>query len=156
MEDGIVMEEDIGGSEWKLISLFAVLDGHGGPECMEYMRDNLVDKVKEWTKLLDEAGDVNEMLKILMNKTFFELDYEFYKKYPDIAGACGCTALVLLIIESKAYVFSVGDCKGYLYRNDVLFQLNLEHLPVPPHRRRPEATSGTVLRTQGASSSTTD
>jgi len=25
-----VIEEDIGGSEWKLISLFAVLDGHGG------------------------------------------------------------------------------------------------------------------------------
>jgi hypothetical protein len=31
MEDGIVIEEDIGGSEWKLISLFAVFDGHGGP-----------------------------------------------------------------------------------------------------------------------------
>lgn len=34
MEDGLVIEEDIGGSEWKLISLFAVFDGHGGPECM--------------------------------------------------------------------------------------------------------------------------
>jgi hypothetical protein len=32
--------------------------------------------------LLDEAGDLNEMMKVLMNKTFFELDYEFYKKYP--------------------------------------------------------------------------
>lgn len=31
MEDGLIMEEDVGGSEWKLISLFAVLDGHGGP-----------------------------------------------------------------------------------------------------------------------------
>lgn len=32
--------------------------------------------------MIDEAGDINEMIKILMNKTFFELDYEFYKKYP--------------------------------------------------------------------------
>lgn len=31
MEDGLLIEEDVGGSEWKLISLFAVLDGHGGP-----------------------------------------------------------------------------------------------------------------------------
>ena len=31
MEDAYVIEEDVGGSEWKLISLFAVLDGHGGP-----------------------------------------------------------------------------------------------------------------------------
>ena len=82
MEDGLIVEEDIVGSEWKLISLFAIFDGHGGPECMSYIKDNLIDKIKGWTQLLDEAGDLNEMVKILMNKTFFELDYEFYKKYP--------------------------------------------------------------------------
>jgi serine/threonine protein phosphatase PrpC len=65
-----------------------------------------------------------------MNKTFFELDFEFYKKYPDLAQTCGATGLVCLIIESKVYVFSIGDCKGYTYRNDVLFQLNLDHIPV--------------------------
>lgn len=59
-----------------------MLDGHGGPECMEYMRDNIVAKIREWTKLLDEAGDINKMLELLMNKTFYELDYEFHKKYP--------------------------------------------------------------------------
>ena len=75
MEDGLIIEEDIGGSQWKLISLFAVFDGHGGPECMEYMRDNLVKKVREWTPHLDEAADINEMVRILMSKTFYELDY---------------------------------------------------------------------------------
>lgn len=45
-EDGLIIEEDIGGSEWKLISLFGVFDGHGGPECMEYIRDNLVAKIR--------------------------------------------------------------------------------------------------------------
>lgn len=79
MEDAVIMEEDIGGSEWKLISLFAVLDGHGGPECMLFVRDRLVLKIREWTKLLDETGDLNEMVKVLMNRTFYELDYEFYK-----------------------------------------------------------------------------
>ena len=53
MEDGLLIEEDIGGSEWKLISLFAVFDGHGGSECMEYIKENLIEKVKEWTPLLD-------------------------------------------------------------------------------------------------------
>ena len=57
------------------------------------------------------------MIKILMNKTFFELDYDFHQKYPEISLACGATVLVTLIIESKVYVFSVGDCKGYLFRN---------------------------------------
>lgn len=42
---------------------------------MRFMCDNLVSKIREWTQLLDEAGDINEMVKILMNKTFYELDY---------------------------------------------------------------------------------
>ena len=84
-EDGILIQEDIGGSEWKLISLFAVLDGHGGVECMKFVKDNLVRKIREWTPLLDEAGDLNEMVRVLMNKTFYELDHEFYKKDPDVA-----------------------------------------------------------------------
>lgn len=71
MEDGLLIEEDVGGSEWKLISLFAVFDGHGGPECMRFLKENLIGKIREWTNLLDEAGDLNEMVKVLMNKTFF-------------------------------------------------------------------------------------
>jgi serine/threonine protein phosphatase PrpC len=70
------------------------------------------------------------MVKILMNKTFFELDYEFYKKYPDKSMVCGATGLIMFVIESKIYVFSLGDCRGFLFRNEVLFQLNLPHLPV--------------------------
>ena len=52
-----------------------------------------------------------------MNKTFFELDYEFYKKYPELSLTCGCTCIVMLVIESKVYTFHVGDCKSYLFRN---------------------------------------
>ena len=43
---------------------------------------------------------------------------------------CGCTGLVSLIIESKVYTFHVGDCKSYLSRNDVLYKMNIDHLPV--------------------------
>jgi serine/threonine protein phosphatase PrpC len=119
------------------------------------VRAGLVESVKEWTKLLDEAGDLNEMMKILMNKTFFELDYEFYKKFPEVAMTCGATAIVMVIVESRAYVFSVGDCKGYLFRNDVLYQLNLDHLPVRYLPLRVAGTSVCGSRTRGVSSSTT-
>jgi serine/threonine protein phosphatase PrpC len=71
MEDAFLIEEDVGGSEWKLISLFAVFDGHGGPECMQFLKTSLLPKIREWANLLDEAGDLNEMVKVLMNKTFF-------------------------------------------------------------------------------------
>ena len=48
--------------------------------------------------MIDEAGDINEMIKILMNRTFFELDYEFYKKYPELSMTCGATGLLILIV----------------------------------------------------------
>lgn len=60
----------------------------------------------------------------------------------------------MLIIESKVYVFSLGDCKGYTFRNDVLFQLNLDHLPVIPTLCRAEATNVFELRMLVASSNT--
>ena len=45
MEDGLVIEEDIGGSEWKLISLFAVFDGHGGRE-ISYKLHSIIPNVR--------------------------------------------------------------------------------------------------------------
>lgn len=43
---------------------------------------------------------------------------------------CGATGLLLLVIDSKAYVFNLGDNKGLLYRKDKLFQLSIDHIPV--------------------------
>lgn len=70
------------------------------------------------------------MLRLLMSKTFYELDYEFYQKYPEIAGTCGATLLVLLIIDSKAYVFNLGDNRGLLYRDEQIFKMSIDHIPV--------------------------
>lgn len=42
---------------------------------MKFFRDNLLHKIREWTPMLDEAGDLNEMVKVLMNRTLFQLDY---------------------------------------------------------------------------------
>lgn len=75
MEDAYLIEEDVGGSEWKIISLFAVMDGYGGAECAQFIKQKLLPKIREWTPLLDEAGDLNAMVKLLMFKTFYEIDY---------------------------------------------------------------------------------
>lgn len=44
--------------------------------------------------------------------------------------SCGATALILLIIDSKAYVFNLGDNKGIIRRSDHLYQLSIDHIPV--------------------------
>lgn len=65
-----------------------------------------------------------------MFKTFYELDYEFYEKYPEIAGTCGTTLLLMVIIDSKIYVFNLGDNKGLIYRDEQVYQLSIDHIPV--------------------------
>lgn len=68
---------------------------------------------------------------------------------------CGCTAVVMLVIESKVYTFHVGDCKSYLFRNEVLYKMNIDHLPVTPHPCRAEETNATGLKLQEGSCNTT-
>ena len=96
------------------------------------------------------------MVKVLMNKTFFELDYEFYQEYGELAMTCGCTAIVMLIIESKVYTFHVGDCKSYLFRDEILYKMNIDHLPVKPHLFRVEAMNAIESKLQAGSCNMTD
>lgn len=35
----------------------------------------------------------------------------------------------MLTIEKRVYCFHIGDCKGYLFRKDVLYQMNIDHIP---------------------------
>jgi serine/threonine protein phosphatase PrpC len=59
MEDALVIEEDLGGSEWKLMSAFCVIDGHGGSEAAEFIKQNLKGKLQGWSKMLDSVADIN-------------------------------------------------------------------------------------------------
>lgn len=61
---------------------------------------------------------------------------------------CGCTMLVMLIIESKVYTFHVGDCKSFLFRNDILYKMNIDHLPVTMKLFRVEEMRGIVSKQQ--------
>lgn len=42
---------------------------------------------------------------------------------------CGATVLTMITIGSRVFIFSLGDCKGYIFRKESLFQLNIEHKP---------------------------
>lgn len=59
---------------------------------------------------------------------------------------CGCTALVSLIIERKIYTFHLGDCKSFLFRNQVLYKMNIDHLPVGMSLIRAGGTKGIGLK----------
>lgn len=36
----------------------------------------------------------------------------------------------MLVVDSKAYIINLGDNRGYLYRDDQMYKLSIDHIPV--------------------------
>jgi serine/threonine protein phosphatase PrpC len=63
------------------VTYYAVFDGHGGPNCANYLRDNLHLEIKK--QFLDnidgikESDDLNESLVNCINRSFEETDSKY-------------------------------------------------------------------------------
>lgn len=98
------------------------------------MKDNLHIELKKC--LLDqvegikEAADLNEALHNCIVKSFEIADKKFKELYPDLANACGSTAIVCLILGNKLVCANVGDARAILCRNGKALDLSMDHKAV--------------------------
>jgi serine/threonine protein phosphatase PrpC len=46
MEDTYIISQDLGIEDYLKVSLFAVIDGHGGDYCAHYLRQRLEDELR--------------------------------------------------------------------------------------------------------------
>jgi serine/threonine protein phosphatase PrpC len=104
--------------------MFWVADGHGGRECVDYLAENLQPLVLENLRLIDSVKNLCEGVKILIEKTFYQLDFGFYQKYKEAALVSGATLLMVLIIGCRVFVINLGDCVGTLGKVNKLVKLN--------------------------------
>ena len=81
MEDTYQIVQDMLIDEETSVTYYAVFDGHGGPDCATYLRDNLHHELKK--QFLDnidgikESDDLNESLINCVNRAFEETDMKF-------------------------------------------------------------------------------
>lgn len=63
------------------VTYYAVFDGHGGPDCANYLRDNLhIEIKKQFLDNIDgikESDDLNESLVNCINRSFEETDAKY-------------------------------------------------------------------------------
>ena len=63
------------------VTYYAVFDGHGGPDCANFLRDNLHLELKKiFLDNIDgikESDDVNESLVNCINRAFEETDGKY-------------------------------------------------------------------------------
>lgn len=151
MEDGHIACPEIAAvRQWgfsvqpaKPVALFAVFDGHGGPEaslfCVENFPPILASVCPSLSSLDLRNPTDQEALKEALKKAFVRLDEAFLEvalddllPQPSLAG---CTACVVLVCEQGYVVANLGDSRVALCRNGTAIHWTVDHKPSDPAER---------------------
>lgn len=109
-------------------NLFAVCDGHGGSETVEFVKNNLPQALarndhfgKDWCRALSES--------------YLQVDSTLLAaKNAKISGAC---VLVAIITETRLFVANAGDCRAVLLPSDQdhVLQITVDHKASNAHEK---------------------
>jgi serine/threonine protein phosphatase PrpC len=115
MEDTGIMIPDLT-SNYK-VNLFCILDGHGGSEVVNFVKERLPELIKNNISNLTP-------IKETINNSFNKIDEEL--KFYD-SDYTGSTATLVIISDNKIYCGNVGDSKSYLINNEKVIQISTDH-----------------------------
>jgi hypothetical protein len=85
MEDTYLLIHDLGLDECLKISLYAVIDGHGGDQCAHYLRkhfeNELLKNLSNYKTgiLAAQTININQCISECITKSFINLDENFFK-----------------------------------------------------------------------------
>ncbi len=145
MEDehlAVAFNLNVGGKDYP-IQLFGIFDGHGGPNASRFVRDHLVEKLKETLKeynprKITEAG-VWKALKMACVR--------LNRDYRTLRHTDGTTATVALILDNYLYAANVGDSRTILDNAGTPMQLTEDAKPNDArYRKGIEHRGGRVLQ----------
>ncbi|GMH43629.1 hypothetical protein BSKO_11551 [Bryopsis sp. KO-2023] len=109
---------------------FAVLDGHQGVDCAEYVKGRLwpilTERLPEtlpssWEG--EDAAKFGEAIRVAILKAFDEVDEGWY----DEKKLSGTTATVALLADRFLTVANVGDSSGMLYTESQKIEMTKSH-----------------------------
>ena len=136
MEDTYLIVNDLGIEEFMKISMYAIIDGHGGDWCAHYIRKRLPNELR---KQLDDPilgfknckdVSINECITNVFKRTFKEIDEGYYIDMKDVAQKCGAAVCVVLIIGNRIFSANVGDSRAVLCRSGQALNLSNDHKTV--------------------------
>ncbi|MCO5552731.1 hypothetical protein L7F22_006248 [Adiantum nelumboides] len=118
-------------------SFYGVFDGHEGRSAAEFVRDKLLNFVRQ---------DVDFPLSVekVLQNAYLQTDAAFAEAC--LLGECvssGTTALTVLVLGREVYVANAGDCRAILSRKGKAKEMSRDHKP-DAERARIEAQGGFV------------
>jgi len=136
MEDEDILLQDLAASNWRHCSFFGVYDGHGGRDCVSFVRQRL--HVNVFTALhakggLDKSACVHHDMLDSLRQGFRETDKQFLERSQvpggNVNGASGSAAVVACIVGGWIWCANLGDSRALLCRDGRAIQLSLDHKP---------------------------
>lgn len=131
-------------------SLFAIFDGHGGPEvakfCQKHFAKQLVQSV-HWAHSRYEEALRHTFLKMdeLLATANGQKELKVLKLRNGQPSRAGCTALVVLIKGNTLYVANAGDSRAVLFKDKQVLRLSEDHSTTRPgEAERIEAAGGFI------------
>ena len=119
---------------------FGVYDGHGGSGCSLYLKNNLHNYIKQFSKEGIENA-INEVEENFIKKEALDEKGEI----KDQSGSCG---IIAMIQKNKCIISNVGDSRLVLYKNNSVFFCTEDHKPGSKvEKERIEKAGGKIYQT---------
>eukprot|EP00357_Protocruzia_adherens_P027163 CAMPEP_0114995738 /NCGR_PEP_ID=MMETSP0216-20121206/13908_1 /TAXON_ID=223996 /ORGANISM="Protocruzia adherens, Strain Boccale" /LENGTH=676 /DNA_ID=CAMNT_0002359837 /DNA_START=319 /DNA_END=2349 /DNA_ORIENTATION=+ len=136
---------------WPKCSFFGVYDGHGGPACADFLRDNLHQFVIRESSFPWNPKEALRNGFMAAERHFIEMAQNMYGEGQlDKSGSC---AIVILIVGEMCYCANVGDSRALLSGDggSKIFPLSRDHKPLDElENRRIIEGGGKIYQTQTA------
>ncbi|CAE7458062.1 unnamed protein product [Symbiodinium natans] len=133
MEDEDILVQDLATSNWRQCSYFGIYDGHGGRDCVNFVRRRLhinIIAALHSRGGLDKSLQVHQDLHDSLLQGFLKTDQQFLGLSQGMEnGGSGSTAVVACIVGGWVWCANVGDSRALLCRNGRALQLSLDHKP---------------------------
>lgn len=115
---------------WPIIHFISVIDGHGGPRCADYLKDNLIKAIVTSSHFPHNINDaLKEGICLLENDFINNIAVNSQgNAISDFSGAC---IVFFISIDSEIYIVNLGDSRAISYRNKApyTYSVSTDHKP---------------------------
>lgn len=123
----------------KVVGLFGIFDGHGGPHAADFVKTNL------FINLMQHAKFTTDTAKALVD-AYEHTDSQYLQEDGKSNHDDGCTAVTAVLVGQKLYIGNVGDSRAVLCRAGQAVPLSVDHKPnTKDERQRIEDAGGVVV-----------
>jgi protein phosphatase 2C family protein 2/3 len=125
------------------VHLVGIFDGHGGVGCVNFIAENIANRV---AKAVSYQKSKFEDLESAVIDGFKACEDEFALRASKKADNSGCCALIALLHQNQVLVSWAGDCRAVLYDGKRTEQLTIDHRPSDSGEHKRILDNGGIVR----------